>query len=56
MIAIYIFEENHRFSEKTPHPGLHSVVDAANRAQQPPERNIFRQNRLPQFCKPAVLP
>jgi hypothetical protein len=32
VIVIYIFEENHRFSEKTPHPGPHSVVDAANLA------------------------
>jgi hypothetical protein len=32
MIVIYIFEENHRFSEKTPHPGPHSIVDAANLA------------------------
>jgi len=32
MIVIYIFEENHRFSEKTLHPGPHRVVDAANLA------------------------
>jgi hypothetical protein len=32
MIEIDIFEENHRFSEKTRHPGPHSVVDAANLA------------------------
>jgi hypothetical protein len=29
MIVIYIFEENHRFSEKTPHPGPHSVASGA---------------------------
>src|SRR5262249_29186182 len=27
-----IFKENHRFSEKTPQPEPHSVVDAANLA------------------------
>jgi hypothetical protein len=32
MIAIYIFEENHRFSEKAPHPAPRRVVDAANLA------------------------
>jgi hypothetical protein len=32
MIVIYIFEENHRFSEQTPHPAPDSVVDAANLA------------------------
>jgi len=32
MIVIYIFEENHRFSEKTPHPGPLRFVDAANPA------------------------
>jgi hypothetical protein len=32
MIVIDIFEENHRFSKKTPYPALHSVVDAANLA------------------------
>jgi hypothetical protein len=32
MMAINIFRENHRFSEKTPHPGPHSVVGAANLA------------------------
>ena len=30
MIAIDIFKENHRFSEQTRHPGLDSVVGAAN--------------------------
>jgi hypothetical protein len=29
MIEIDIFEENHRFSEQTPHPALRSVVGAA---------------------------
>jgi hypothetical protein len=29
MIVIDIFEENHRFSKKTPYPGPRSVVDAA---------------------------
>jgi hypothetical protein len=29
MIVIDIFEENHRFSKKTPYPAPHSVVDAA---------------------------
>ena len=32
MIVIDIFKENHRFSEKTSHPGPHSVVLAANLA------------------------
>ena len=32
MIVIDIFKENHRFSEKTSHPGPHSVVVAANLA------------------------
>ena len=32
MIVIDIFKENHRFSEKTPQPEPHSVVDAANLA------------------------
>jgi hypothetical protein len=32
MIVINIFKENHRFSEKTPHPGPHSLVDATNLA------------------------
>jgi hypothetical protein len=32
MIVIDIFTENHRFSEKTPHPGPRSVAGAANRA------------------------
>jgi len=32
MIVIDIFEENHRFSKKTPYPAPHSVVDAANPA------------------------
>ena len=32
MIVIDIFKENHRFSEKTPHPGPRSVVGAANLA------------------------
>jgi hypothetical protein len=32
MIAIYIFEENHRFWEKTPHPAPRSVVGAVNLA------------------------
>ena len=27
-----IFEEKHRISKKTAHPGLHSLVDAANPA------------------------
>jgi hypothetical protein len=30
MIVIYIFKENHRFSEQTWHPGLGSVVGAAD--------------------------
>jgi hypothetical protein len=29
---IHIFEENHRFSEKTRQPEPHSVADAANLA------------------------
>ena len=42
MAVIDIFEENHRFSAKTPPPGPHSVVDAANPAtRQPREREIF---------------
>ena len=32
IIVIYIFEENHRFSKKTPHPGPDSVVCAADLA------------------------
>jgi hypothetical protein len=32
MIAIDIFKENHRSSEQTRHPGLDSVVGAANLA------------------------
>jgi len=32
MIEIDIFKENHRSSEKTPHPGPHSVIGAANLA------------------------
>jgi hypothetical protein len=32
MTAIDIFKENHRFSEQTRHPGLGSVVGAANLA------------------------
>jgi hypothetical protein len=32
MIVIDIIKENHRFSEKTPHPGPRSVVGAANLA------------------------
>jgi hypothetical protein len=32
MILIDIFKENHRSSEKTPHPAPHSVVGAANLA------------------------
>jgi hypothetical protein len=32
MIVIYILEENHRFSENTPHPAPRSVVEAANLA------------------------
>jgi hypothetical protein len=31
-VVIYIFAENHRFSEKTPHPAPRSVVGAANLA------------------------
>jgi hypothetical protein len=31
-VVIYIFKENHRFSEKTPHPAPRSVVGAANLA------------------------
>ena len=42
MIVIYIFEENHRFLEKTPHPGPHSVIDAANPGHKRlRERKIF---------------
>jgi hypothetical protein len=36
MIVIDIFKENHRFSEKTPHPGPRSVVGAANPGRRPP--------------------
>jgi hypothetical protein len=32
MIVTYIFKENHRFSEQTPHPGPRSVVGAATLA------------------------
>jgi hypothetical protein len=32
MIEIQIFKENHRSSEKTPHPAPRSVVGAANLA------------------------
>jgi hypothetical protein len=32
MIKIDIFKENHRSSEKTPHPAPRSVVGAANLA------------------------
>jgi hypothetical protein len=32
MIAIDVFKENHRFLEQTRHPGLGSVVGAANLA------------------------
>ncbi len=32
MIAIDIFEENHRFSKQTRHPGLGSLVGAGNLA------------------------
>ena len=30
MNVIDIFEENHRFSQKAPHPGPHRFVNAAN--------------------------
>jgi len=38
MMVIDIFKENHRFSEKTRHPGPRSVVGAANPGRRPPRR------------------
>jgi hypothetical protein len=57
MIVIDIFKENHRFSERTPHPGPHSVVDAVNPARRPPRRKQPRDHRtvLPQFGDLVVL-
>ena len=50
MIVIYLFEENHRFSEKTPHPGPHSVVDAANLAAS----SHGSKDVMPEFVQPTI--
>jgi hypothetical protein len=53
--VIYIFEENQRFSEKTPHPGPRHVVGAANLAADLRHKQPREQNRLPQ-CVVSSLP
>src|SRR6516165_2228941 len=60
MIAIDIFKENHRSSEQTRHPGLDSVVGAANLAaaatnggpQSPLGRKPERSCRGKSLCLP----
>jgi hypothetical protein len=44
MIVIFIFEENHRFSQKTPYPGPRHVVGAANLAADPRRKQPLEQN------------
>ena len=58
MIAIHIFEENHRFSKKTPQPGPRSVVGAATGRRAASSRGSKDVLTEPTsaVCKPFILP
>jgi len=50
MVAIYIFEENHKCSEKTPHLRPHSFT----RCGQPGRKQPREQSFMPEFVQPTI--
>ena len=54
-VAIYFFEGNHRFSEKTPHPGPPSIVNAANLAASSRGSGDVLTESISAVCDPAIL-
>jgi hypothetical protein len=55
MIKIDIFKENHRFSEKTPHPGPRSVVGAATWPLAAAPQAAAGEEPISAVCDPVVL-